>query len=166
MSDPGCRKHLAKPSHILFESKAAIANQRSRQTFPAFAHEADLPGGIANDHGICRNIPNDNGTSADEGVVADGHTANDGGIRANRGPLMNIGVYELLAALLDLSAGIEVIRENSIGADKYVISEGNTVPQSHAVLNRDSITDRDVRLDESVIADIAMLTNKRAGHDV
>ena len=51
-----------------------------------------LPGGIANDGGIIRNIFNDNGTCADDHIIADGDTLADHGISADESAPTNFDV--------------------------------------------------------------------------
>ncbi len=132
----------------------------------ALAHESDLAGGIANHNGIRRNIPDDYRTRPDECVAANGHTADDRGIRSDRRAFINVGCDELIAALLDLGTRIEVVGENCVRAYKYVIAKGNAVPYGYAVFYGHAITDHDVRFNEGMIADVAMLTDDRASHNM
>src|SRR5271165_2754274 len=108
---------------VLLEPPTAGTNQRCRQTLAAFAHEADLPGRITHDHGVWRNVPDDDRTRTNEGVAPNPHPADDSGVGTDGSAFRNIGCHQLLAGLLDLGAWIEVVSEYGIRPDKHVIAQ-------------------------------------------
>lgn len=70
------------------------------------------------------------------------------------------------AAVFHFGARIEIVGEYSIRTDEYMIAQRNAVPYGYAILDRDTIANRDARLDESMIANIAVLADGGALHHV
>ena len=50
-----------------------------------------------------------------------------------------------------------VVCKRSVRANKYVVTDPQTVPQLHATLDGDAITNNDVVLDQAMRADVAVL---------
>ena len=65
-----------------------------------------------------------------------------------------------------MAAGKPVIGKRGVGTDEYIVANAQTIPQLHAALDGDAVTNDDVILDKTVRTNIAVLTDLGAGqHD-
>ena len=60
----------------------------------------------------------------------------------------------------------DVICKCGVGANEDIICNLNTAPDLHPALDGDTIAERRIAFDKDPVANVAVLTNKRAGEDM
>ena len=149
---------------VTLEAVSTSADQGIIDTLATATHKSNLPGWITHHEGVRGNVVNHDRPSSDEGVHPESNATNDRGVGSDGGALMNLRVDKLLVGLLDLRPGVQVVREDRIRTNEDMITQRHAVPEGHAILNSDAISNRDVRFYETVIADIAVTADHRALH--
>src|SRR5690606_30440776 len=109
--------------------------------------------GIAHHQGVGRNILGHHAAGGNHGVLAHGDTADDGGIGADAGTVVD-------ARRSDLPLGVEgtrhlVVGEAGVGADEHVIADLNSVVDGYAVLNLAAAADLHRMVDVDVLGEDA-----------
>src|SRR5438874_12277726 len=100
------------------------------------------------------------GTRSDHRHFADGDAGSDGGVRADRRTLFNNRQW-ILGGIL-AAARKAVVCKGSVRADEHVIAKAHAIPKLDAAFYRDPIADHHVILNKGVIADIAILADRRS----
>ncbi len=124
----------------MLTEKLTLTDNRQFQLFAKLAHPAYMPGRNPNHQCIGRHILVDYCSCAYEGKLANGDTADDGAVGAERGTLLHQGV-SIFALALDQRTRVVDVGEN------------HTRTAEDACLERDVVIHRDVVLNLAVIAD-------------
>jgi len=104
----------------------------------------------------------DDRSRADQGVLPDGHAAENRRIRPNAGTTANPGGETHPTGIA--TPRPPVVGQCGVRADKDIIFNGEAVPHRHVILNRDAVTNHRATLDVTVLTDVAIPTYHRAGH--
>src|SRR5260370_1280376 len=102
---------------------------------------------------------------AEEGVLAEGHAADDRGVGADRAAALHEGRPVLVAAR-DVAARIEDVREHAGGSAEHVVLEGHALVDRDVVLDLHVVPDPRAGHDDHVLSQIAALADHGTGHDV
>jgi len=108
------------------------------------AHPADGACWIADHQGMVGDIFRHDGTGADEGVLADGVTADDGAVGAKGCAFLNEG-GSCLIHFPDFCSGVVDVGKNHRGATEYAVFEGDAFIDGDVVLNFAFVADDCVR---------------------
>src|SRR5690242_2541465 len=106
------------------------------------AHPADLPGRIADDERMRRNVMGDDRPGGNEAMTSQTMAAENGGVRTDRGAASDDRRSELVLAL-DIGARVVDVREDAGRAAEHVAAERHTLIDAHIVLDLAAIADPD-----------------------
>ena len=110
-----------------------------------------MAGGNAGHEGVSLDVAGDDGPGGNEGVLAQGDAADDGGVGANGGAALDPG-----AAVFVLSnnggAGVMDIGEDHAGAAEDIVLQGDGVVNADVVLHLTVIAKDHVIADKDVLA--------------
>src|SRR3954469_3474032 len=134
---------------------------RGRRLHTGVAHD---PARVADDDGVRRHVPRDDGADTDHRVPPDGDAREARAVGSELRPVLDDGLRELLR--VRLAAREAVVGEGDVRADEDVVAEADAVPQLHAALDGDAVTHDDVVLDEHVVTDVAVRAEPRARENV
>jgi len=123
-----------------------------------------MAAGITKDHGEIGYRPHHHRTGADEGVRADLDAAEYRRVGANGRIAPNQSLEQCVRLFLDIGAGVHVVRENAIWSKKYVVLNGDTLPNRDSVFNGYVVSKSSPRFYERVIANIAPRPDSRSAH--
>ena len=113
-----------------------------------------------------RDVPGDNATGANDGILTDDHSGKNRCPGAYRGPLFHEGVFDHPIGLcLQLSvhcgcAGVGVIDKSDIVPDKNIVLYSDTFADEGVTGDFAVFTDNGVLLDFNKSADFAIVTNR------
>src|SRR5262249_52095169 len=116
--------------------------------------------GIAVHERVVRHIASHQSPRADESVLADCHSAQDGAVGTKTCTSPYEGRSELLHSP-DFAPWIEYIGEHHRGSTEVVILECHPLEHRNVILDLDAVTDGDVRPDHNVLADSAVPSHPR-----
>jgi hypothetical protein len=131
---------------------------RKRKPGRANAHPPGDPAGISHHERKIRDILRHNRAGPDEGILSDGNTAQDRAVRTESRAFAHQRAAEF-AHSLDFASRIEHIGENHGGAAKYVVFQGDPFINRDVILNLNAIANSDIRSDDNILADTAMLAD-------
>ena len=94
---------------------------------------------VADKQGVIRDGANHDGASADEGVGANGDATQNRGIGADGCVCTDKGWVELIDGFFDVTAGISVVGEDAIRAEKNVVLDRDQIPDGDAVFYGDVV---------------------------
>ena len=110
-------------------------------------------------------ILRDHGAGAYEGVFTQCVAADDGAVGTQGGALFDDGRTDLVH-LGDFRPGVVDVCEDHRGAAEDAVFEGDTFVDADVVLDFALISDRYIRPDDDILADVAVFTDFGAGEDV
>ncbi len=116
------------------------------QFLPTLAHPTDLSSGVADHQGMVGDTFRHDDAGADEGVLADGVTADDGTVGAQGGTLLDKRGVNLIHRA-DFRPGIVNVGKDHGRAAEYAVFEG------------DAFRDGDIVLDFAFVADDCVRSN-------
>ena len=109
---------------------------------------------IALHDGIGRYVVGDHGACANHGVRPNRQPGQDGGVGADRRAMTN---YRARKRVKKLAAARErIVGECGVGTDEDIVFQRDAIPDLHAALDGDSVTDDDVVLNEYAVTNIAV----------
>lgn len=106
----------------------------------------------------------DDGAGADHGPLADGETGKDCAVGAECAAFFQSGRQELFR--ITLASRAIIVGKSSGRTDEDVIFNGDAVPEKNTTLNGHTISNSNPAFDESVIANIAVFSDSRAGQQM
>jgi hypothetical protein len=141
---------------------AATAEVRA-QAFTAAADPADASRRVADHQRMGGDVRGHHGTRADERVLADLDSADDGGVGAESRPPPHAGRQDRVGLLAGRSWP-QNVGEGRVWTDEDTFLELDPVPHLSAVLDRDSVADASPGLDEAVATDVAVASHDGSRH--
>ncbi len=120
--------------------------------------------GISNDNSEWRHIASDDSARPDHGICTDRETWEKRGVCADGAPRCTT-VDSKLAGHTRLRGNLSLVNV-AFGPDEDVIFEPDPIPKLNPALDRYSISDDNIVLDEDTITHVAVGTKHRAGKDV
>lgn len=135
---------------------------QTADTGPAF-----LPGRIAVDDGVRRNVSRDDRAGSDHGVVPDGNAAEDGRVRSETCSSADVRGAMILGPIpRKCRSGRQHIREHDRRSAEDVIFKRDAVIHRDVVLNLHIAADADVRTKHDILPDAAIATDDDTTQDV
>jgi hypothetical protein len=131
--------------------------------FPTLANPAMLPGRIAVNQGMGRNIFSDYRARPHKGVFAHGHAADNSAVGAQAGAF----AYQCGPRLVhtpDIGPGVEHGGENHAGAAENIVFQGYAFVNTYVILNFTAIANNHIRPGNHILADIAVFPNNSTRH--
>lgn len=131
----------------------------------ACADPADVPRGHTGNDSVVGNIGFHDGTRPDQGIPADGDTADDSRVGPYGGAALHKGWAEFRFAFNE-GAGIIDIRKHAGWAAKDLILKGNTSIDRYIVLDFAPVSDNDIPLYADILADNTGFADPGIGEDM
>ena len=135
------------------QSRSSVRRSPHWQTYPAC--EA---GGVAEHEGVVGCVAGDDGAGADEGVAADGGAADDGAVGAKRCTVFHKGGTDLVH-LADFRPGVVDVGKDHGRTAEDAVFQGDPFVDGDVVLNFAAVADGDIRPDDHVLPDVAVLAD-------
>lgn len=122
-------------------------------------------GWIAVHQGMIRDITSDHCPGANEGILTDSVTTDNGSVGANAGPFPDQGLFEFILSR-DMAAGVDDIGEDARGAAEDTVFEGHPLKHRDIVLDLDIVAYLDTPADEDILADNTVPADGDIWHDM
>ena len=114
---------------------------------------------------MVRDVLGDDCSCADECIVANSMTANNGAVRTHCGTFFNKSRAHLIH-LADFRPGIVNVGEDHRGAAENAVFQGDAFIDADIILNLAFVPDDCVGSDDDILPDVAVFADFRAGEDV
>lgn len=115
---------------------------------------AEVPRGITHNDASWCDVPRDHSAGADQRAGANGHSREDDGASAQRCPTTNARLGKCHRTRT--TAWKWIVSEGYIRPDEDIILNPETIPELHAGLDRDSVADLDIALDQGLRTKVAI----------
>lgn len=126
-----------------------------------------LAGGVAVDQGVGGDVFGDDCSCADQGMLADGHSANDRRVGSDACSAFDQRFAEGVCGVArEGRTGHGHVGEDNRRATKDVVFQGDAFVDGDVVLNFDVVTDINPGADDDVLSNAAPLSDIRAGDNM
>ncbi len=144
---------------------ASGACQRNGQFLPANADPSDLLSRITDHERMIGDVLGDDCSCADECIVANSMTANNGAVRTHCGTFFNKSRAHLIH-LADFRTGIIDVGKDHGGSTEDTVFQGDAFVDADVVLDFTFVADDGVGANDDILSNVAVITDFGATQNV